>query len=83
MISFPAKLDQLAAPPMQQVAQDPCKHGELSKLLRREKLYSNQLQQLHRELAEQEAGPESIKRLNRSVSNSWKKKADAFEENES
>lgn len=32
---------------------DACKHGEIGKLLRREKLYSNQLQQWRRELAEQ------------------------------
>lgn len=32
---------------------DACQHGELGKLLRREKLYSNQLQQWRRELAEQ------------------------------
>jgi len=32
-----------------------CKHGELGKLLRREKLYSNQLQQWRREFAEQGA----------------------------
>ena len=34
---------------------DACKHGELGKLLRREKLYSNQLQQWRREFAEQGA----------------------------
>jgi len=34
---------------------DACQHGELGKLLRREKLYSNQLQQWRRELAEQGA----------------------------
>lgn len=32
---------------------DACKHGELGALLRREKLYSNQLAQWRRELAEQ------------------------------
>lgn len=32
---------------------DACKHGELSALLRREKLYSNQLAQWRREFAEQ------------------------------
>lgn len=32
---------------------DACQHGELGELLRREKLYSNQLQQWRRELAEQ------------------------------
>ncbi len=32
---------------------DACKHGEIGELLRREKLYSNQLQQWRRELAEQ------------------------------
>lgn len=32
---------------------DACKHGELGQLLRREKLYSNQLAQWRRELAEQ------------------------------
>lgn len=32
---------------------DVCKHGELGELLRREKLYSNQLHQWRRELAEQ------------------------------
>lgn len=32
---------------------DACKHGELGVLLRREKLYSNQLSQWRRELAEQ------------------------------
>lgn len=31
---------------------DACKHGELGKLLRREKLYSNQLQQWRQEFAE-------------------------------
>lgn len=34
---------------------DACQHGELGKLLRREKLYSNQLQQWRREFAEQGA----------------------------
>lgn len=34
---------------------DACKHGELGALLRREKLYSNQLQQWRREFAEQGA----------------------------
>ena len=34
---------------------DACKYGELGKLLRREKLYSNQLQQWRREFAEQGA----------------------------
>lgn len=34
---------------------DACKHGEQGKLLRREKLYSNQLQQWRREFAEQGA----------------------------
>ena len=32
---------------------DACKHGEVGELLRREKLYSNQLAQWRRELAEQ------------------------------
>jgi transposase len=32
---------------------DACQHGELGALLRREKLYSNQLQQWRRELAQQ------------------------------
>ena len=32
---------------------DACKHGEIGELLRREKLYSNQLAQWRRELAEQ------------------------------
>jgi len=32
---------------------DACQHGELGELLRREKLYSNQLQQWRRELAQQ------------------------------
>jgi transposase len=32
---------------------DACKHGELGELLRRERLYSNQLSQWRRELAEQ------------------------------
>lgn len=32
---------------------DACKHGELGQLLRREKLYSNQLAQWRREFAEQ------------------------------
>lgn len=32
---------------------DACKHGELGQLLRREKLYSNQLAQWRRELVEQ------------------------------
>lgn len=32
---------------------DACKHGEVGKLLRREKLYSNQLAQWRRDLAEQ------------------------------
>jgi transposase-like protein len=32
---------------------DACKHGELGELLRREKLYSNQLSQWRREFAEQ------------------------------
>ena len=31
---------------------DACKHGELGELLRKEKLYSNQLSQWRRELAE-------------------------------
>ena len=34
---------------------DACKHGEMGKLLRSEKLYSNQLQQWRREFAEQGA----------------------------
>ena len=34
---------------------DACKHGELGELLRREQLYSNQLQQWRREFAEQGA----------------------------
>ena len=39
---------------------DACKHGELGALLRREKLYSNQLAQWRREFAEQGvAGPAS------------------------
>lgn len=32
---------------------DACRHGEIGELLRREKLYSNQLQQWRREMAEQ------------------------------
>jgi transposase len=36
-------------------AADACEYGELGKLLRREKLYSNQLQQWRRELVEQGA----------------------------
>lgn len=39
---------------------DACQHGELGELLRREKLYSNQLQQWRRELAEQ--GIEGLKK---------------------
>lgn len=41
---------------------DACKHGELGQLLRREKLYSNQLSQWRRELAEQ-----GVERLKKSV----------------
>jgi len=41
---------------------DACKHGELGKLLRREKLYSNQLQQWRREFAEQ--GIEGLRKSN-------------------
>lgn len=41
---------------------DACQHGELGKLLRREKLYSNQLQQWRREFAE--GGVESLKKTN-------------------
>lgn len=37
---------------------DACKHGELNALLRREKLYSNQIQQCRREFAE--GGVESL-----------------------
>lgn len=39
---------------------DACKHGEIGELLRREKLYSNQLQQWRRELAE--LGVEGLKK---------------------
>ncbi|MGL5360687.1 MAG: hypothetical protein ACRDBI_13375 [Shewanella sp.] len=38
------------SPPLQQA--DACQHGELGALLRREKLYSNQLQQWRREQTE-------------------------------
>ena len=41
---------------------DACQHGELGKLLRREKLYSNQLQQWRREFAE--GGVEALKKTN-------------------
>ena len=41
---------------------DACKHGELGALLRREKLYSNQLSQWRREYAEQ-----GIDGLNKSI----------------
>jgi transposase-like protein len=63
---------------------DACQHGELGPLLRREKLYSNQLAQWRREFAEQavaglnkpQPGPAAVKQLNKSALNSWKKNLD-------
>jgi len=63
---------------------DACQHGELGPLLRREKLYSNQLAQWRREFAEQgvaglnksQPGPAASKTAEQSALNSWKKNLD-------
>ncbi|WJJ93301.1 hypothetical protein [Neopusillimonas aromaticivorans] len=61
---------------------DACQHGELGDLLRREKLYSNQLAQWRREFADQGVaglaksapGPASTKIPITSVLPNWRKK---------
>lgn len=64
---------------------DACKHGEFGKMLRREKLYSNQLAQWRRDLAEQ--GVDGLKKSHpalpsrkppsKNVSSNWRKKMPA------
>jgi len=62
---------------------DACQHGELGKLLRREKLYSNQLQQWRRELAEQGRKQIEVKDGCLLLQKKALALLDAFEENES
>ena len=60
-----------------------CQHGELGILLRREKLYSNQLAQWRREFSEQGVAGlgkalKPLKLQNKSVLNNWKKRMHVY-----